>query len=167
ANSRSTVHRSAYLDYIGFKIFDADGTVVGERRFLGLFSSAAYQGSVRELPVVRRKVAAVLERSGLSPRSHSGRDLIAVLEDYPPGHVDVPAIQEKLSEATRDWDDDFRVILERKLGEQQGRDLFERYAAAFPDAYKDEHTPFEAVKDIAKLELLDEPGELSMHASRR
>ena len=25
ANSRSTVHRSAYLDYIGFKMFDADG----------------------------------------------------------------------------------------------------------------------------------------------
>src|SRR5436305_591179 len=87
--------------------------------------------------------------------------------EHPPGHVDVPAIQEKLSEATRDWDDDFRVILERKLGEQQGRDLFERYAAAFPDAYKDEHTPFEAVKDIAKLELLDEPGELSMHVYRR
>ncbi len=46
ANSRSTVHRSAYLDYIGFKIFDADGNVVGERRFLGLFSSAAYLTSV-------------------------------------------------------------------------------------------------------------------------
>src|SRR5204863_753296 len=71
ANSRSTVHRSAYLDYIGFKMFDEAGEVVGEKRFLGLFSSAAYQGSVRALPVVRRKVAAVFERSGLSPRSHS------------------------------------------------------------------------------------------------
>src|SRR5258705_11779557 len=71
ANSRSTVHRSAYLDYIGFKVFDGNGNVVGERRFLGLFSSAAFLGSVRELPVVRRKVAAVLDRSGLSPRAHS------------------------------------------------------------------------------------------------
>ena len=67
ANSRATVHRSAYLDYIGFKIFDDAGDVVGERRFLGLFSSAAYRTSVRELPVVRRKVAEVLDRSGLSP----------------------------------------------------------------------------------------------------
>ncbi len=49
----------------------------------GLFSSAAYLHSVRELPVVTRKVDAVLDRSGLSPRSHSGRDLLAVLEDYP------------------------------------------------------------------------------------
>nr|MCU0312419.1 NAD-glutamate dehydrogenase [Acidimicrobiales bacterium] len=39
ANSRSTVHRPAYLDYIGVKTFDADGEVTGERRFLGLFTS--------------------------------------------------------------------------------------------------------------------------------
>ncbi|MEU6207584.1 NAD-glutamate dehydrogenase, partial [Micromonospora musae] len=83
ANSRATVHRSAYLDYIGFKIFDEAGQVVGERRFLGLFSTAAYRTSVRELPVVRRKVAEVLERSGLSRRSHSGKDLLQILETYP------------------------------------------------------------------------------------
>src|SRR6266511_2827674 len=53
------------------------------RRFLGLFSSAAYRTSVRELPVVKRKVATVLERSGLSPRSHSGKDLMEILETYP------------------------------------------------------------------------------------
>ena len=35
ANSRSTVHRPAYLDYVGVKTFDAAGEVVGERRFLG------------------------------------------------------------------------------------------------------------------------------------
>ena len=75
ANSRSTVHRSAYLDYIGFKMFDADGNVIGERRFLGLFSSSAYLTSVKELPVVKRKVDEVIARSGLSPRSHSGKEL--------------------------------------------------------------------------------------------
>ena len=31
ANSRATVHRSAYLDYIGFKMFDEEGNVTGER----------------------------------------------------------------------------------------------------------------------------------------
>ena len=69
--------------YIGFKVFDAYGNVAGERRFLGLFSSAAYRTSVSELPVVRRKVAEVLDRSGLSPRSHSGKDLMEILETYP------------------------------------------------------------------------------------
>ncbi|WP_405671924.1 NAD-glutamate dehydrogenase [Streptomyces sp. NBC_01530] len=83
ANSRSTVHRPSYLDYIGVKKFDADGNVVGERRFLGLFSSAAYTESVRRVPVIRRKVEEVLERAGFSPNSHDGRDLLQILETYP------------------------------------------------------------------------------------
>jgi glutamate dehydrogenase len=83
ANSRATVHRPSYLDYIGVKKFDADGNVIGERRFLGLFSSAAYTESVRRVPVIRRKVAEVLERAGFSPNSHDGRDLLQILETYP------------------------------------------------------------------------------------
>ncbi|WP_309097398.1 NAD-glutamate dehydrogenase [Streptomyces sp.] len=83
ANSRSTVHRPSYLDYIGVKKFDADGNVIGERRFLGLFSSAAYTESVRRVPVIRRKVEEVLEQAGFSPNSHDGRDLLQILETYP------------------------------------------------------------------------------------
>ncbi|MCX4629582.1 NAD-glutamate dehydrogenase [Streptomyces sp. NBC_01443] len=83
ANSRSTVHRPSYLDYVGVKRFDAEGNVVGERRFLGLFSSAAYTESVRRVPVIRRKVAEVLEGAGFSPSSHDGRDLLQILETYP------------------------------------------------------------------------------------
>jgi glutamate dehydrogenase len=83
ANSRSTVHRPSYLDYVGVKKFDADGKVVGERRFLGLFSSAAYTESVRRVPVVRRKVEEVLSGAGFSADSHDGRDLLQILETYP------------------------------------------------------------------------------------
>jgi len=83
ANSRSTVHRSSYLDYIGLKVFDAEGNVVGERRFLGLFADSTYRTSVQDLPVVQRKVAEVINRSGLSPRGHTGKRLLATLEDYP------------------------------------------------------------------------------------
>ncbi|MFG3494473.1 NAD-glutamate dehydrogenase [Streptomyces sp. NPDC047928] len=83
ANSRATVHRPSYLDYIGVKKFDVDGNVVGERRFLGLFSSAAYTESVRRVPVIRRKVAEVLDGAGFSPNSHDGRDLLQILETYP------------------------------------------------------------------------------------
>ncbi|MFG3103014.1 NAD-glutamate dehydrogenase [Streptomyces sp. NPDC048182] len=83
ANSRATVHRPSYLDYVGVKRFDADGNVVGERRFLGLFSSAAYTESVRRVPVIRRKVAEVLDRAGFSASSHDGRDLLQILETYP------------------------------------------------------------------------------------
>jgi glutamate dehydrogenase len=83
ANSRSTVHRPAYLDYVGVKSFDAAGNVVGERRFLGLFTSAAYNESIHHIPVLRRKAAEVLARSGFSANSHSGKDLLAILETYP------------------------------------------------------------------------------------
>ncbi|SDK69952.1 NAD-glutamate dehydrogenase [Streptomyces indicus] len=83
ANSRATVHRPSYLDYVGVKKFDADGNVVGERRFLGLFSSAAYTESVRRVPVIRRKVDEVLKAAGFSPNSHDGRDLLQILETYP------------------------------------------------------------------------------------
>ncbi|MDQ0813092.1 glutamate dehydrogenase [Streptomyces sp. B3I7] len=83
ANSRATVHRPSYLDYVGVKKFDADGNVTGERRFLGLFSSAAYTESVRRVPVIRRKVEEVLRGAGFSPNSHDGRDLTQILETYP------------------------------------------------------------------------------------
>ena len=83
ANSRSTVHRPAYLDYVGVKTFDENGEVVGERRFLGLFSSAAYTESLTRIPLLREKAAAVLKRSGFDPHSHAGKALMDTLETYP------------------------------------------------------------------------------------
>lgn len=83
ANSRATVHRPVYLDYIGVRRMDAAGAVVGERRFLGLFTQGAYAESVGRLPVIGEKVNDILARSGYAPDSHSGKDLRAVLENYP------------------------------------------------------------------------------------
>jgi glutamate dehydrogenase len=261
ANSRSTVHRPAYLDYIGIKSFDVAGKVTGERRFVGLFSSAAYLESVRELPVIRRKVAEVLARSALSPRSHSGKDLLSLLETYPrdelfqistgelydtamgvlrlagrrqlrlflrsdaygrfisclvylprdryttknrlkmqaillealngvgvdyttrvtesvlarvhfivrtdpanpPSGYDPVEIQERLTVATRAWDDEFAVTLERAVGEEQARLLLLRYGGAFPESYKGEHPVEVAVEDIARLEMLEDPADLGTH----
>ncbi|MGH8793049.1 MAG: NAD-glutamate dehydrogenase [Stackebrandtia sp.] len=265
ANSRSTIHRRAYMDYIGFKIFDDDGNVVGERRFLGLFTSAAYLSSVKELPVVSRKVAEVMERSGLPPNSHSGKDLMAILETYPrdelfqtrtdnlyhtvmgvlrlagrrrlrlfarrdsygrffsclvylprdrfntvnrikiekillkrfngigvdfstlvseavlarihftvridpdnpPGPVNVDEVQEELVEATRSWDADFEATLGQQFGHEQAKQLYSRYVDALSNTYKDEHSPYEAAKDLAKFELINEPGDLALHFYRR
>ncbi len=264
ANSRSTVHRPAFLDYIGFKTFNAEGEVIGERRFLGLFSSAAYLESVRRLPVISRKVDEVIDRSGLSLRSHSGKDLISLLETYPRdelfqittqelfdtamgvlrlagrrqlrlfvrrdaygrfisclvylprdryttqnrlkmqeilmealhgigvdyttrvtewvlarvrfvvrtdptaplGEIDVPALQARLADATRSWDDDFAAAIRSEIGEDQAAALLRRYGTAFPEAYKAEHSTDEAVRDLARIEMLEEPGQLGMHLYR-
>ncbi len=83
ANTRSTVHRITHLDYVGVKQYDEAGQVVGERRFLGLYASTAYTESVMRVPLVAEKVQAVLERSGVAPDSHTGKDLLGVLESYP------------------------------------------------------------------------------------
>src|SRR5579859_5391809 len=83
ANTRATVHRPSHLDYVGVKRFDASGAVVGERRFLGLYTVGAYSNSAFDIPVVRRKVSAVVRRAGFPPASHSEKNLIAVLETYP------------------------------------------------------------------------------------
>ncbi|HLS44318.1 MAG TPA: NAD-glutamate dehydrogenase [Ornithinicoccus sp.] len=83
ANSRATVHRPVYLDYVGVRKFDERGEVVAERRFLGLFTQSAYADSVTRLPVIGRKVRAILDSSGFPPDSHSGKDLMGVLENYP------------------------------------------------------------------------------------
>jgi glutamate dehydrogenase len=83
ANSRATVHRPSYLDYVGLKRFDTSGEVTGERRFLGLYTHTAYRESPWEIPVLRRKAQGVLERSGLPEGSHDYKALIDILETYP------------------------------------------------------------------------------------
>ncbi|MFB6890524.1 NAD-glutamate dehydrogenase [Kitasatospora sp. NPDC056327] len=100
ANSRATVHRPAYLDYVGVKKFDANGEVVGERRFLGLFSAAAYTESVGRIPVVRRKVQDVIADSGFSTESHDGRDLLQILETFPRDEIFQTRAAELLQIAT-------------------------------------------------------------------
>ncbi len=83
ASTHSTVHRPVYLDYVGVKRYDGTGTVIGEWRFLGLWTSAAYNSSAIDIPMLRHKVASVVRRAGFAPSSHSGKDLISILETYP------------------------------------------------------------------------------------
>ncbi|HYZ28264.1 MAG TPA: NAD-glutamate dehydrogenase [Thermoleophilaceae bacterium] len=83
ANSRATVHRPSYLDYVGIKRFDANGNVIGERRFLGLYSHTAYHASPREIPILRRKYDAVLARAAFPHNSHNEKALIEILDNYP------------------------------------------------------------------------------------
>ncbi|WP_432097331.1 NAD-glutamate dehydrogenase [Streptomyces sp. bgisy100] len=259
ANSRATVHRPSYLDYVGVKKFDEQGNVVGERRFLGLFSSAAYTESVRRVPVVRRKVAEVLATAGFSPDSHDGRDLLQILETYPrdelfqtpvdklreivinvlylqerrrlrlflrqeeygryysalvylprdrfnttvrhkltnilkdelggssvdftawntesvlsrlhfvvrvePGTVlpdlteaDIERIEVRLAEAARSWEDGFAEALNAEVGEERAAELMRRYANAFEEGFKADHTPRGAVSDLQHLEQLTPAG---------
>ncbi len=83
ANSRSRIHRRVPMDRIGIKRYDEQGNLIGEDRFLGLFTSAAYNRSVRDIPMLRLKATRTLDRAGLDPHSHNGKALVDILETFP------------------------------------------------------------------------------------
>ena len=95
--TRSEVHRPVYMDYIGVRRFDANGRVAGERRFLGLLTSAAYSARPEQIPLLRRKVATVIERSGFPPGSHNAKALEHILDTLPRDElfqIDVDQLEE-------------------------------------------------------------------------
>ena len=83
ADTRSTLHRPNYLDFIGVHHRDAAGQIVGEHVFVGLYAMHVYHISTSDIPVVRRKVAAVRATCGFAPGSYRDKALINVLETYP------------------------------------------------------------------------------------
>ncbi len=254
ANSRSTVHRPVYMDYVGVRRFDASGAVVGEHRFLGLFTASAYAESVGRIPYLQDKVAEIMRRSGFTPESHSGKDLLGILENYPRDElfqasveelldvatqvlhlpekrrtriflrpddfgrfvsclvfiprdryntvvrlkmesilaetyggtvdfttrvsesalarvhfvvrlpagsaipdVDVAALEARISDATRTWDEDFLEAAKREYGEEETGRLAAAYGKAFPVAYKEDFEVKQGVADVRHLEDLPEP----------
>ncbi len=82
-NAESTVHRKARMDYIGVKKLDADGAVVGEHRFLGLFTSRAYAEDAENVPILRQKLRRILEDSGLREGSHDYKEIITIFNSLP------------------------------------------------------------------------------------
>ena len=263
SNSRSTVHRPGYLDYIGVKRFDAGGKVVGEHRFIGLYTSAAYSAIPENIPLLRRKVARILGRTGFAPGSHAHKSLVNILDTYPrnelfqigeeelaavalgilklegrqrfrlfvrrdlyerfvscliyapreryttemrrrwqallveafrgtgaefavllsestlvrvlitvrtqPGQVpevDRDALEKRLADASRRWEDDLAAALDRALGEARAAPLAQRYASAFPTAYREDFPARVAVPDIALVERALATGEAAMNLYR-
>jgi glutamate dehydrogenase len=267
ANSRSTVHRPGHLDYVGVKRFNARGEVVGETRFLGLYTHTVYAENPMQVPLLRRKLAAVIERAGLLPAGHSGKALASILESYPrdeliqigaedlyrhamailqlgerqrlrllvrqdaysrfvsclifvpreryntelrirfqqilieafngvssefdvdlsasvlgrilmrirtrPGEMastpDVKALEQRLVEAMRRWEDDLYAALLERHGEETANRLFQIHGSGFPASYREEYSVQDAVTDIAMIEALDPKIDLGMnlHESRR
>lgn len=82
-NTISSVHRPVYTDYVGVKRFDKNHKLIGERRFIGLYTSTAYSSDPSSIPFLRHKVAYVLKKSMLPVESHSGKDLRHILSTLP------------------------------------------------------------------------------------
>ena len=83
ASRRSTIHRPGYLDHISIKRFDEQGNVVGERRFMGLYSSAAYNYRPVTIPLLREKITYVMEQASHQRGSHASKALLNIIETFP------------------------------------------------------------------------------------
>ena len=252
ANTKATVHRPVYLDYVGVKTFDEHGEVTGELRFLGLYALSAFHASVLDIPIIGERARQVLARAGFTPESHSGKDIIQVLETYPREEllqtdveqlltvttsitqvherrrtrlflrkddygrfmsclvyiprdrynttvrlriekilrdafhgvsvedttrvselslarlhyvvrvaagervpdVDPASLEQDIVNATRTWDEDLVDAMHAELGEEGSARLAARYAAAFPEAYKEDFSPRAAVFDLKTVDEL-------------
>ena len=77
------MHRPAYLDAISIRKIDKKGKVVGQHRFVGLFTSVAYNQSPQEIPLLRHRVEQVVQRAGFPRASHNRKALVNILETLP------------------------------------------------------------------------------------
>jgi glutamate dehydrogenase len=265
-NTRSTVHRAGYMDYIGVLQIDESGKTVGERRFLGLFTSTAYNEKAMDTPMVRVRALNIMKRSDLVEGSHAWKTMLNILETLPrdellqatsrqlreiaegvlnlqerklvrlfirrerygrfysclvylpreqfntenrekiqrilkralkgtrldynvkvsesrlarlqvlvrprPGvevDFDTAALEKKIIAAVRSWDDELRDILVEKHGEEDGLRAFARFGKAFPEAYKEDVSPWVAAFDVSNASAVDrgEPMRMSLYRPRK
>ena len=82
-NAESRVHRHARMDYVGIKKLNEAGEIVGERRFLGLFTWQAYAVNAGSIPILRQKLRLVLAGANVPKGSHSYKNIIALFNDMP------------------------------------------------------------------------------------
>src|SRR5438309_10062059 len=261
ANARATVHRPGQLDYVGIKRFNDKGEVIGETRFLGLYTHTAYSENPMQVPLLRRKLGEVIKRAGLLPAGYSGKALASILESYPrdellqigaedlyrharailqlgdrqrlrllvrqdpyarfvsclifvpreryntelrqrfqrllteafngassefdvdlsaatlgrilmrirtrPGEMtaqpDLKALEQRLVEAMRRWEDDLHAAPVERHGEERAAKLFRSYERAFPAGYREEYPVKSAVTDIEMIESLAPQPDLGMN----
>ncbi|AHC73633.1 NAD-glutamate dehydrogenase [Candidatus Endolissoclinum faulkneri L5] len=135
ANKVSTVHRSVPLESIGIKKIDEFGKVIGEHRFIGLFTSVAYNESPKAIPLLRQRVKNIVKRAGLRPASHDEKALINILETYPRDEL-FHANEEDLFEISIGI---LHLQERQKIALFAYPDAFERFVTAFVFVPRDQY----------------------------
>ena len=93
-NALSTVHRLARMDYIGVKKLSRDGGVVGEHRFIGLFTSKAYAEEAEKIPILRRKLQVILENAGAAVGEHDYKEIKTIFSSMPKEELFVSSVEQ-------------------------------------------------------------------------
>jgi len=100
SRQRSRVHRLAYPDYVEIKVYGEAGTVIGQHRFIGLFTASVYTMNPKLIPILRRKVEGIMALSHLDSSDHESRELVRVLETFPRDELFQSSIQDLFDTVT-------------------------------------------------------------------
>jgi glutamate dehydrogenase len=114
----------------------------------------AFDGSSSEFNVHLSESA--LARVMITVRTTPGR-----IPDY-----DVRALEARLVEAARRWEDDLKGALIESLGEARGNALLRQFGAAFPAGYREDFEARAAVPDIEMMARLSDAQPLGMSLYR-
>lgn len=159
ANSRSTVHRPAFLDYVGVKIYDEDGNAIGEHRFIGLLTSIAYSESPTNIPLLRHKVTRIFERARVDVSRHRGKALLHIIETYPREELFQSSVQDltRTTVGILNLQDRLRVKLFLR------RDMFRRFFSCLVFVPREKYTT--AVRRKIEALLIDAFGGVSVDSA--
>ena len=81
---RSTIHRPPYTDVIVIRLHDGLGKFCGEMRFVGLFTSNAYESDPMVIPYLSQKVASIIDKLGMSGKhGYTAKRLSFILRTFP------------------------------------------------------------------------------------
>ncbi|QGZ40064.1 glutamate dehydrogenase [Pseudoduganella flava] len=83
ADVSGTLHRDQQLDFIGVRAVDANGNLLGEHCFIGLFTRAAMLTPLARLPFARGRIAQVLKIANLRQEGFRAEKFIEILESLP------------------------------------------------------------------------------------
>ncbi|MFQ6007057.1 MAG: NAD-glutamate dehydrogenase, partial [Woeseia sp.] len=159
ANSKATVHRHSYLDYIGIKVYDESGNLVGEKRFLGLFTSIAYSESPRNIPLLRLKVRRVVQRSHLKPSGHRGKALMHILDTFPRDEL----FQSSIQDLVRTTNGILNLQDRQRVRFFLRRDTFRRFYSCIVYIPREKYST--AIRRRVEQILLDDFGGISVDSS--
>jgi glutamate dehydrogenase len=79
----SPIHRHSNLDFVAINNFNDKGKIISTKVFIGLFTSVLSYQSVEKIPIIRKKIDKVMEKSGFSSKSYSAKELMTILESLP------------------------------------------------------------------------------------
>ncbi len=93
-NASATVHRLARMDYIGVKKLSPDGEVIGEHRFMGLFTSKAYSEQADRIPILRLKLQQILQNSEVVEGSYEYKEINTIFNSMPKEELFLTSVEE-------------------------------------------------------------------------